>query len=59
MIMKKFFSHPLFYYIFAVLGLCGMILQASFLRSAEDVDDEVVGLLEAAWALIGPGRRNV
>lgn len=28
------------------------------LRSAEDVDDEVVGLLEAAWALIGPGRRN-
>ena len=25
--------------------------------SAEEIDDEVVDLLEAAWALIGPGRR--
>lgn len=42
--MKKFFSHPLFNYIFAVLGLGGLILQACFLGSAEDAK----GLL-TAW----------
>lgn len=34
--MKKIFSHPLFYYIFAVLGLGGMGLQFWYLRVAED-----------------------
>ena len=34
--MKKLFSHPLFYYIFPVLGLGGMGLQFWFFQSAED-----------------------
>lgn len=34
--MKKIFAHPLFYYIFAVLGLGGMTLQFWYLRTGED-----------------------
>ena len=34
--MKKLFSHPLFYYIFALLGLGGMGLQFWYLQGGED-----------------------
>lgn len=34
--MKKFFSHPLFYCIFALLGLAGMGLQSWYLKTAPD-----------------------
>lgn len=34
--MKKFFSHPLFYGVFAILGLLGMALQFWFFGTAED-----------------------
>ena len=34
--MKKIFSHPLFYYVFALLGLGGMGLQFWYLGSGED-----------------------
>ena len=34
--MKKFFSHPLFYCIFALLGIVGMGLQFWFLQDAPD-----------------------
>lgn len=34
--MKKFFSHPLFYCIFALLGLTGMVLQFWFFSIAPD-----------------------
>lgn len=34
--MKKFFSHPLFYCIFALLGVAGMGLQSWYLKAAPD-----------------------
>lgn len=34
--MKRFFSHPLFYCVFALLGLFGMGLQYRFLHTAQD-----------------------
>ena len=35
----------------------GRWMHHMLLRSAQELDDEVAGWLEAAWALVGPGRR--
>lgn len=40
--MKKFFAHPLFYGVFALLGLCGMGLQYWFLADAPGADGLLV-----------------
>lgn len=36
----------------------GRWMHHMIIRSADDIDGEVAGWLEAAWALIGPGRRH-
>ena len=48
--MKKLFSHPLFYGIFATLGLAGMGLQFWFFQSAEDSKGLFTGYHPASFA---------
>ena len=54
--MKKFFSHPLFYCIFALLGLVGMGLQSWYLKTAPDSTGLLVPGHPGLWltfALLG------
>jgi hypothetical protein len=50
--MKKFFSQPLFYCVFALLGLVGMGLQFWFFESATDSQGLLISWHPAAIATV-------